>query len=339
MAAYQDFRQFFFIYDNGKVFQQEFQIIQNFQVGARYIAYVDYNSDFKVYFSGGTVTQIQRFAPASYTVTDEMVVYLNAGNFLFAIYNNQQYELGQVKAYSFGDSVIVFKDIFDTDWVFFDGKTTQLENRNIIDIAASDNLVAYFDFSDQFKVWYHGQVLVLEQGVAPSSFIVNRNIVAYVDYLGGFKVFSKGHTYKLDSFAPKEYKTGEDFVAYIDQNNTFKVFTEGKEVELSTIPPRYWEIKEDVLVFVDNNNFFYAYYKGKVQRLENYVPASYQIDDGIVVYPDLDRRLHGYVNGQFQQVSGGEVTNLFKLTNQAVFFNRVQSQNKLFCNGKIINAL
>lgn len=337
LNAYSDNRGIFYVVDGMKVFQQESNPVQSYDVGMQYIAYVSSTGDFK-YYSNGYTTKLQNYAPQKYDATDDLLIYQNIGGFIEIIYNNKIYDLGQVQNYSYGDSVVTFTDVLGYDKVFYKGTITQLEGLAVQSKKAVANLVVYLDVDYQFKVWHQGETTVLEQGSAPVSYKLNQNMVAYIDYLGGFKVYNNGDVQQIENFAPNNYAVGRDFVAYISSDNTFKVYYNGETTDLSSIPPKSFKVSKDIMVFVDNNNYFNVFYKGKTQRLENFEPTSYQIENGIVVYPDLDNRIQGFIDGKAQTVTD-EVVNFYELRNRSVKYYKVTSNIKFFCNGKTVTGL
>src|SRR5688572_13879384 len=99
LTAFRDTRDtredFFYVFDNALLKQQEFQKIQSYQVGSKYIAYVDFASAFKVYIDGRTI-KLQDSAPLEYYVTDHLLVYENAGDFIYAFDGKEVHSLGRI---------------------------------------------------------------------------------------------------------------------------------------------------------------------------------------------------------------------------------------------------
>lgn len=342
LTAFRDTRDtredYFYIFDNGELRQQEYQKIQSFQVGKRFVAYVDFSSALKIYKDGFTI-KLQDYAPVRYYVTDYLLVIENSGDYIFAFDGQKVYNLGRLNPdfpqYSFGDSVIAFNDYLSTFHLFHNGDNISFDNRIITQFGAKENIIAYVDPNYEYKILYNGRILTLETGSAPQSFKVHNNIIAYVDFIGDFKVFLEGETVTLSTIQPLRYEVGEDMVAYITAvENKFMVYYAGSEYELMPIPPNAFEIKDNILVYTDNYNHFHVFYKGKKEKLAAYKPESYQIDRDIVVFTDLDKKLIGYIDGKYQNVSN-EIVSYYELKNKAVLFTKLKTGMKVFCNGEI----
>lgn len=342
LTAFRDTRDtredFFYIFDNGQLIQQEFQRIQSFQVGRKYIAYVSGNSAFKVYINGQTV-KLQDFAPNEYFVTDYLLVYKNPGDLLYAFDGTRVQFLGRINPdflqYAYGDSVVAFNDDLNSFILFFNGKITRYDNRLVTRFGGRENIIAFVASNYEYSVFYNGQVIEVESGSAPQSFQIHNNIVAYVDFVGDFKVFLNGEVITLETIAPVSYQVGENMVAYVnDIEKKFKVYYDGNDYELLPIPPNKYEVKDDMIVYSDSYNHFYVFHNGKTEKLAAYDPLSYMIDRGAVVFTDLDLRLEGYFDDKLQEVSAEKVDNYF-LKNKAVLFSKVSSSMKVFCNGEI----
>ncbi len=342
ITAFEDTRgaewDYFFIYDDGNIIKQEHQKIESFKVGGNYVAYVDYQSSFKIYIDGSTY-KLQEFAPESYYATDQILVFINTGEHVYVFDGRKVHYLGRISTdeglnrLAFGDNVVAFNDYLNSFILFNDGFVTTFDNRSIYEFGANENIVTYVDPDYELKMFYNGESRVLEQGTSTQSFKVHRNIVAYVDFVGDFKIFINGATQTLENIAPLSYEAGENMVAYIsDSDRRFKVFSENKLYELLEIPPTFYKVQDNMLVYTDNFNHFYVFSKGKTEKLASYTPESFQIDRDIVVFPDLDNKLMGYIDGRFQQVSQGIMSH-YELNNKAVFYYSVPSSPKVFCNG------
>jgi len=342
LTAFRDTRDtredYFYIYDNGELRQQEYQKIQSFQIGRNFVAYVDFTSALKIYKDGFTF-KLQDFPPVNYYVTDYLLIIENTGDYLYAFDGSRVYNIGrldpEIPHYAFGDSVMAFNDYLHTFYLFYNGQIIPFDNRRIEQFGARENIIAFVDPDYEYKILYHGEIITLETGSPPQSFKVHTNIAAYVDFIGDFKVFLRGQTVRLTTIAPLQYEVGENMVAYLtDTERKFMVYYEGKNYELLPIPPKSFEVKDNVLVFIDNYNHFHVFYKGKTEKLATYTPESYQIDRDIVVFTDLDKRLIGYIDGRRQNVSN-EIVSDYSLKNKAVLFSKVRSSMKVACGGEI----
>lgn len=340
LTAFRDTREtrgdFFYVFDNESLHQQEYQKIQNFKVGNKYIAYVDFTLSFKVYQNGQTI-KLQDFAPTDYHVTDHLLVYRNPGDLMYAFDGNKVHSLGRLHPdflhYAYGDSVVAFNDYMNSFVLFFNGKTTTYDNRNVTQFSAAENIIAFVAMNYEYNIMWNGEVMTLETGSPPRSFKIHNNIVAYVDFVGDFKVFMSGEVIRLQTMPPISYEVGENMVAYVtDIEKKFMVNYGGNDFELMPIPPKKYEIVDNMLVYFDQYDHLHVFYMGKEERLAAYSPRSYMIDRNAVVFTTLDRGLAGYINGSMQQISTEQVSNYY-LNNTAVLFQRVESVMRVFCDG------
>ena len=342
LTAFRDTREtrkdFFYIFENESLQQQEFQKIQSFEVGNKYIAYVDFTSSFKVYQNGQTI-KLQDFAPQEYHVTDHLLVYKNPGDLMYAFDGKKVHSLGRLNPdflqYAYGDSVVAFNDFMNSFVLFFNGATKMYDNRLVTRFGGTENIIAFVATNFEYNIYYNGEALTLETGSAVQSFQIHNNIVAYVDFVGDFKVFYNGEVVTLQTIQPISYQVGENMVAYVtDIEKKFMVYYEGNDYELMPIPPKKYEIVDNMLVYFDQYDHLHVFYKGNEERLAAYTPLSYMIDRNAVVFTDLDRKLMGYLNGTLQQVSAEPVANYY-LSNTVVLFQKVTSNMRVFCDGVI----
>lgn len=72
LSAYQDYRNYFFVFDDGQTLQQEFLPIESFKVGGNSVAYVDNTKGFKIYYKSKTYP-IDEGIISDYQATDNLV--------------------------------------------------------------------------------------------------------------------------------------------------------------------------------------------------------------------------------------------------------------------------
>gem|GEM_PF-425404 len=342
LTAFRDTREtrqdFFYVFENESLTQQEYQMINTYKVGNKYIAYTDFTLSFKVYQNGQTI-KLQDFAPVEYHVTDHLLVYRNPGDLMYAFDGKKVHALGrlhqEIKQYAYGDSVVAFNDFMNSFVLFFNGETRTYDNRNVMQFAGAENIVAFVAINYEYNIFYNGEILSLETGSAPRSFKIHNNVVAYVDFVGDFKVFQSGEVIRLQTLPPISYEVGENMVAYVtDIEKKFMVNYQGNDYELMPIPPKKYEIVDNMLVYFDQYDHLHVFSDGIEQRLAAYTPASYAIDRNAVVFTDLDRGLMGFINGTLQQISSEQVKN-YSLNNTSVLFQRVESTMRVFCDGVV----
>src|SRR5690606_29156435 len=104
----------------------------------------------------------------------------------------------RVEDFRLGDSILLFHDGVRNEYkAYYNGEIYPIENflaGNAIDVVkVSDNIAAYDNYANQFRIFFRGNIIAQED-YAVSSFDVGRNTVAYVDINRQFKIFHNGQT-------------------------------------------------------------------------------------------------------------------------------------------------
>ncbi len=339
ISAYVDYKNYFFAFDNGPNIELESQPIKSYKVGGNAVAYVNGADNFRAYY-GGEIYDLLSIAPMDYIATDNYVLF-NSNMILSVFDNGKQTRLsGYCNSYAAGDSIIAFFDLNSSILkTYANGQVQELDNLlgkdvDSIKFKVGDNIVAYVNSAEQFKIFYRDHVLNLESYV-PVSFQAGRNIVSYIDaYTQAFKIFYNGMSYTVESTPPASYVTADDMVAYVSSNGDFKVFYQGQLLKVSSYAPQFYNVKDRVMAYFDGK-YFTAFYNGKITTLETYVPASYQLDYNTVAYIDRTNYLQALYNGKQQRVSEEKV-NSFELSGDVLKYNSGLSDTKFFLKGKII---
>ncbi len=338
LSAYTDYKNYFFAFDNGPNIMLEPQPVISYKIGGNAIAYVNGVENFKAYFKGETY-DLLAITPSDYIAADNFIAYYR--DMALWVFDNGKRTMlsGYTSFYVAGDSMIGFYDLNSYMLkAYYNGQVTELENMNaqpeFTNVKVGDNILAYVNNAEQFKIFYQYQTLSLESN-KPTSYQVGRNIVSYVDgFTQTFKIFYKGMSYTVENTPPTSYVTADDLVAYVTNTGDFKIFYQGQLLKAATMAPSFYEAKDNVLLYYDNRNFT-AFYNGKITTLETYVPASYQKDLNTIAYIDRSGYLQALYNGKQQKISEEKITS-FELTGNVLKYNSGVSDVKFFVNGKTI---
>jgi hypothetical protein len=336
LNAYSDARNYFYIFDDGKMVEAEYMPVTNPAVGGNSVAYVDNSSNFKIYYNGSSSVEADN-KPDKYFETDNLVVY--DFDKRLSVFDRGQstilsYQRGK---YAVGDSVVIFYDtITFTLKVYKDGVIKEAEalydKAPPISLKAGDNVAAWVNYNNYLKVFYNGQTYELETN-PPAHYKVGNNTVAYVDgATQNFKVFYKGQTLFLETFPPASFKVGDDLIAYVDNQGNFKVFYMGELMTVSTFAPLYFDAVDHVVVYGDNLNFN-GFFGGKSTKLESYKPESFQLDFNGLAYKDRTNHLRFFSDGSLKDVSS-QIINSYQLTRNVLMYNTGMDEVHFFCNGK-----
>ena len=342
-SAFTNIRQEFYVFDNGAVNRIESMAPINYKVGRSSVAYLDNARNFKIY-RDGTITPITDLFTTQFEVSDNLILYRSA-KMISVVDGTDVVLLSRLcDRYALGDSVVLFYDINNSSFDgYYNGKITQLESflsLNNTDftfdstVKVSDNIGAYINYNDQFKVFYNNEVETLENQ-AVTSFKVGRNTVAYVDINNQFKIFHKGHTYTVDPFTPNSYMVGDDVVAFHSNDGNFKIFYNGNLYTIGYYNPSY-KVTDRVVAFADPNGYFKAFYEGEQFMLDNYYPTKITAGYNSIAYVNQSNILRFFSKGKIYDVTSMTLEDMrldYDVLQYKVGFNSF----KLFYNGEYYN--
>lgn len=304
-SAFTDIRLQFNVFDNNAVHQIEHLLPIEYKIGKNAIAYLDNQRIFKIY-KDGLVTTVNDMFTTNFQVSDNLVLFKSA-NIVSVIDGGQVVVLSKLcNRYAMGDSVVLFYDINRSSFNgYYDGKITELETfLNLKDedfsfdktVKVSDNIGAYINYNEQFKVFYNNESEILENQMV-KQFEVGRNIVAYVDINNIFKIYYKGQSFTIDPFAPKSFMVGDDVVAFQGNDGYFKIFYKGNLTTIGYYDPRYL-VADRVVAYADPNGFFKIFYEGDQTVMDNYYPEKIKAGYNSVAYTNKGSTLRFFSKGK-----------------------------------------
>ena len=336
LNCYSDVRNYFYIFDDGRLVEAEYMPVKNPQVGGNSVAYIDNSSNFRIYYNGTSTLEADN-KPDHYYETDNLVVYDFEKR--LSVFDRGQssvlsYQRGK---FAVGDSLVIFYDTISfTLKIYKDGQIREAEalydKAPPTNLKAGDNLAAWVNYNSFFKAYFNNQTYELENN-PPSHFKTGNNTIAYVDgATQNFKVFYRGTVFFLESFPPASFKVGDDLIAYVDNQGNFKVFYLGELSTINSYAPQYYDVTDHMVIYGDDRNFL-AFYNGKSTKLESYKPESYQIDFNGVAYKDRTSHLRFFSEGSLKDVSS-QIINSYQLTRNVLMYNTGMDEVHFFSNGK-----
>ncbi len=339
LAAFNDYLNQFWAFDGGTFQKLEYLEIQDYQIGGYLIAYIDNGSNLKIYRNGKTEKLIQG-EPIKYKATDYLLGY--------SIYEQLNvYDNGEIRVlstetdgYVIQDSLIGWHNrIKQNIQVYYDGEIYTIEDGLIYNpiesFKAGDNTIAYIQNSTrEFKVFYRGELIVLDRFVENMVFEAGRDIVAYMDIPDqAFKVFFRGEEFTLESFQPRSFQVGDDFLVYTNNLGQLKYFDGGEVITLSPYEPQFYNVKDRVVVF-EEQGFFKTYCNGQVYIVERYIPNVYKIDWNTIAYLDQSQFVKAFQNCEHINVSFEIVRELLLFRDLIIFVEGI-NQTKVFFMGQV----
>ena len=136
LAAYEDARGFFYVFDDGAIKLLEGQKVTSYSVGRNMVAYVNNLGQFKVY-ENGYAKVLRENAPSKYTVTDYLMVFELGGQLYVYEYSQSKRVTNFIERYVFGDSLIAFTDFNRNLNIWYKGGVKNLE---VFDVQSGELL-------------------------------------------------------------------------------------------------------------------------------------------------------------------------------------------------------
>jgi len=126
----------------------------SFKCGDNMVAYVTMEGEFFQYYKGNKL-EVSSFAPDTYTVTDNMLIYEMLGR-LYAFYEGQSYELANFlpNNYQIDKGSVAFTDQQGKLWLFNAGEKTKVSVERITSFELVGNTLRYDVGTNTQKVYY-----------------------------------------------------------------------------------------------------------------------------------------------------------------------------------------
>jgi hypothetical protein len=339
MAAYLDYRDRFFVFDRGETRQLESYKITSFQVGGKCLGYINYGGDLKVYHNGSDRI-LERVPPTEYHVTDYLMGYS-----LYSIL--KVFDDGDVmtlcsntNGYIVADSLIIYYDEVQQQLnVYQNGRIQTIEDGlmqwPIRSYDAGDNIIAYITtFDNKFKIYYRGEVIVVDDNVEETVYKAGRDIVGFMNLVtNAFMVFYKGDYFDLEPFAPKSFQMGDEMMAYVTREGDFRVFENGELITISTFEPEFYTLTDSTLIFSEDG-FLKTWCDGRVYEVERYIPEIFRISERSVAYIDVNRRIQAFIKCKPVTISY-EMVNDLDMVRNLIIFNVGVNTTKIWYNGVV----
>ena len=206
-------------------------------------------------------------------------------------------DYNSIKSFCMGDNILAYKNTGEYLKIYYRNQIINTEVYQPSQYKASANTVAFVNESTQeFSVFYKGSISVLEKQ-PPNSFSVGDDMVAYVDNNQNFKVFYNGETFELGSFSPQFYNAEDNILVYADNVN-FNVFFKGKTYTLEKNIPKEYKIDLSTLVYKDTQGFLNVFFEGKTGRASNEIISTYQLSATTLKFSNSMNESHFFVNGK-----------------------------------------
>jgi len=310
LTAYVNMQNEFMVFDESMPRKIEFMPPTSYKIGRTNIAYLDNSRSFKIY-ANGNVNTINVGFTNSFFVTDNLVAFLNQKSLNVFDKGITKNLAGVCDQYFIGDSIVVFLDSYKGEYkAYYNGLIfsveTYFQDSMLNSVKVGCNIVAYNNFANQFRIFFHGKKIAQED-FQVQSFEVGRNTVAYVDNDRKFRIFHNGRTTLADDFAPRFYKAANDMVAYESNDGYFKIFYNDSIYNMGYFRPVF-QLADNVVAFKDGSGIFKVFYKGVVTDLDNYYPGTMRVQYNSVAYLNQSNELRLFSDGEIYEVTNADLT-------------------------------
>jgi hypothetical protein len=340
VGGFLDFRNRFFVFDRGTITELETLPPRAFATGGNYLVYYATNGEVKM-FRNGELRTIDRNIATLPVVTDHNFGYVSAG--VFRLYDGDT-----LRALCFNtggfvveDSIAGYHDEVNRKiYIHYDGHTDMVEDalldRPLNGMRTGDNILAWVSrVTKELKVYYRGDVWVLQNLVNSMDFWAGMDMVAYEDPSSlGLKTFYQGKVYDVEAFMPTRLEMGRGLYAYIDPMNALKVFQGGKTHMVQSFAPDEFFVQDSIVVIRDRGELR-IFKDGKTTTVLPFFPQMWRASWGTFAWLDVDGTLKSWHDGTITTVLQHEVVKGFTLDRGLITINLVNNKVRVWWKGAL----
>lgn len=254
------------VFEDGKVTNLTL-LCDDYLVGDSLVLFLDgVRNEYKAYYDGG-IYPIENFLAAQGVsqarVSDNIAAYVNYASQFRIFFHGEilAQEEYAVNNFLVGRNTVAYTDINRSFKVFHNGRTRTLEDFEPISYAVGDDLVAYRSNDGYAKIFYNDSLYNL--GYFEPNFVVGDHVVAFSDNTGYLQVFYRGDIITLDNYYPTNMVLQYNSLAYVDRNNMLRLFTDGEIYDVNAGSAEAWELNYDVLKYRIGQSLYRIFYKGR----------------------------------------------------------------------------
>ena len=324
------------VWDNALIRKIDYLRPLQVKVGRSAIGYIDNARSFKVYNNGG-MKQLNAGLTNEIKVSDNLLAFKN--NTVLSVFDNGEVTKLSTfcETYYLGDSVLLFFDGIRSEYkAYYNGQVHPIEGFLAAEalevVKVTDNIVAYDNYANQFRIFYHGNTIAQED-YAVNSFEVGRSTVGYIDINRRFKIFNQGETYIVEDFPPNSYQVGDNVVAFISNDGYFKVYYDHSIESIGFFTPEEYRVIDNMVAYKDQSGYFKVFYKGKIYTLESYYPEKYIMQYHSIAYVNRMGMLRLFSSGKTYDVTNATLEN-WDLTYDVLKYQVGKNMFRIYYNGR-----
>lgn len=336
LSTYVNMQNQVMVWDKGLIRKVDYLPPLLTKVGRSAIPYIDNARSFKIYYKGG-VKKMNAGFTNEFKVSDNLIAYKN--NTALNVFD--QGETKQLSTfceqYYLGDSVLLFFDGIRSEYkAYYNGTIYPIEGflagNPLEAVKVTDNICAYDNYANQFRIFYKGNVIPQED-YAVNSFEVGRSTVGYIDINRRFKIFHAGETYIIEDFPPNSYQVGDNVVAFVSNDGYFKVFYDNSIESIGFFEPGDYRVIDNMVAYRDQSGYFKVFYKGKIYSLESYYPEKYIMQYHSIAYVNRIGMLRFFSMGELYDVTNAQLES-WELTYDVVKYQVGKNMFRIFYKGR-----
>lgn len=339
IGAYLDYRDYFFAFDRGTFKELETLPPRAFATGGNYLVYASSNGDLKIY--NGELRTIDQNIAVLPTVTDHYLGYVSAAAFKVWDGDSLRTLCISTGAAITEDSLAAwYDDRQQTLNVHYRGESQVIEDalmeNPVQSWKAGDNTLAWVNRqTNEFKVFYRGEVLVLATLVRDMVFDAGLDMVTFQDPTDkGLKVFHKGVVIPLEAIMPEEVRMGRGLCSWVDVSGALKVFEAGTTHTVMEIAPIAHFVVDSLVVMQDGSHLS-VYQNGATSTVVQYVPQVWRASWGTLTWIDTDGTLKAWHNGVTETVMQREPVKEHSIDRGLITLTLTAGGRKVWWKGKV----
>lgn len=336
LTTYVNMQNQIMVWDNGMIRKVDYLPPLLTKIGRSAIPYIDNSRSFKIYYKGG-VSKVNPGLTNEFKVSDNLIAFKN--NTVLNVFDRGETKQLSTfcEQYYLGDSILLYFDGIRSEYnAYYNGEITPIEGflagEALEVVKVTDNIAAYDNYANQFRIFYQGKILAQED-YAVNSFEVGRNTVGYIDINRRFKIFHSGETYILEDFPPNSYQVGDNVVAFVSNDGYFKIFYDHAIENIGFFEPTDYRVIDNMVAYRDQSGYFKVFYKGKIYTLESYYPDKYVTQYNSIAYINRIGMLRLFSFGELYDVTNAQLED-WELSYDVIKYQIGKNMFRIFYKGR-----
>lgn len=330
-----DFNNYFRTFENENFRMLEFQAIKEFKAGDEFVAYIDNRGNLRIY-DGENRKDISNLN-VEYEVSDHLMAYKIGPTLNMWEEGKLQTLTYFARNFAVMDSIIVYEDTrFNTVNVYWNKQKIVLYTLTgdlYMPIAIGDNIIAFKDNGNFYKVFWQGNIFDLGVWNNKIDFQAGSDMLCFNDpTTRTFALFEKGQFLDVEPFFVPKYKSGRGFLVYEDLNGNLILYKDGKKTQLSNFAASNWEVKDDLVVWSENS-FFYAYQNDSKVQVANFKPKDFEIKNNTLVFRNILGGVSALVDGKVEELTN-QMDAGYKIYGNSVLVELFNKSFIVYSNGR-----